>query len=280
MLPLSQPGSDELPGGAEIRRLILACAKRAGVGHIGSSLSIADIVDVLLRDVVRGVGTDDPDRDVFVLSKGHAALAYYCALHLRGLLSEYDLSTYCQNGSLLGVHPDHRLRGVDVSTGSLGQGLAVAVGVALGMRLRPAHARAYVLVSDAELNEGSTWEAVMLAGHHRLSNLTAILDDNGQQALGKTEDVLRLHPVLNKIEAFGWQTVDVDGHDQRELSHACATRSDGRPVFIRARTVSGSGVPFMEGLVAWHYLPMSDAQYADALAAVGDRSRELVSGPR
>jgi transketolase len=270
MLPLTQSRPATRCSGVDIRRLILSSAKRAGVGHIGSALSIADIVDVLLRDVLRGVGGDAADRDVLVLSKGHAALAYYCALRLQGLLSEEDLATYCQNGSLLGVHPDHRLASVDFSTGSLGHGLALGVGAALGIRLGARGARVFAVISDAELNEGSTWEAIMFAGHHQLGNLTAILDDNGQQALGKTVDVIRIDSVLEKLASFGWDALSVDGHDQEALLAAFAAPGNGLPRFIRARTVSGSGVPFMEGQVAWHYLPMSDEQYRTALAAVGE----------
>ncbi len=269
MLQLPQPVLPIARPGVGIRELILSCAKRAGVGHIGSALSVADVMDVLLGNVLRGVGTDSPDRDVFVLSKGHAALAYYCALHMRGLLSADDLATYCQNGSLLGVHPDHRLRGVDFSTGSLGQGLAWGVGAALGMRLRGVAARVFVVISDAELNEGSTWEAIMFAGHHRLDRVTVILDENGQQALGTTAEVMQLGPALANLASFGWHTVEVDGHDQAALRAALRDSDQPRPRFIRAHTVSGSGVPFMEGQVAWHYLPMSDEQYADALEAIG-----------
>ena len=256
--------------GREIRQLILQCAKAAGVGHIGSALSIADIVEVLVCDVLRGVKGHTADRDVFVLSKGHAALAYFCALRLSGVLTDADLATYCRNDTLLGVHPDHRIPGVDFSTGSLGHGLAFGVGSATAMRLRGRAGRAFVLLSDAELNEGSTWEAIMFAGHHRLHQLTAILDDNGQQALGKTADVMRLDPVLDKVASFGWETLSVDGHDHDAILRAFTTPASGQPRFIRAKTTSGSGVPFMQGEVAWHYLPMSDEQYAQALAAIGD----------
>jgi transketolase len=230
-----------------------------------SALSIADILAVLFGGVLRGVGTRHPDRDRFVLSKGHAALALYAALHLHGVVGAAALDTYCGDGSLLGVHPEHPLDGVDFSTGSLGHGLSYAAGAALAARLRGSPARAYVLLSDAELDEGSTWEAVMFSAHHRLDNLVAVVDDNGQQALGKTAEVLDLQPIADKWAAFGWEARVVEGHDLVALRRAFAGEPTHRPTVVVARTRAGKGVSFMEGRVEWHYLPMSDAQYASAL---------------
>ena len=188
----------------QIRRIVLEQSKRANVGHIGSALSIADILAVLYADVLRVNHPLDPDRDRLVLSKGHAALALYAALSLRGWLAEQDLATYCADGSLLGVHPEHQLTGVDFSTGSLGQGLSVGAGAALAARLQGSSRRVFVLMSDAECNEGSVWEAVMFAAHHRLANLVAIVDLNGQQALGYTDRVLDLSPLHRRWSAFDW----------------------------------------------------------------------------
>src|SRR5438552_15150583 len=159
----------------EIRRIILEQSKRAHVGHIGSALSVADIVATLFSSVLEIADPDDPERDRFVLSKGHAALTLYAALHLRGWLTETQLDTYCADGTALGVHPERTLRGVDFSTGSLGHGLSLGTGAAYGARLQGSARRVFVLVSDAECNEGSLWEAVMFAAHHRLSNLVAIV---------------------------------------------------------------------------------------------------------
>ena len=252
-----------------LRHLILQESKRAGVGHIGSALSVADILETLFTEVMSGVGETTPDRDLFILSKGHAALALYCALHTAGLLDEAALATYCADGSLLGVHPEHALPGVDFSTGSLGQGLSLGAGAALSARLRDSPRTVYVLLSDAELNEGSTWEAVMFAAHHRLSNLVAILDDNGQQALGRTRDVIDMEPLDDKWRAFGWRVTEVDGHDRAALASVLRRPAggDAGPRLVHARTVCGKGVSFMEGQVAWHYLPMDDEQYA---AAIGE----------
>jgi len=250
-----------------LRRIILEQSKRAGVGHIASALSIVDILAALFGGVLRQIGTSAPDRDRFVLSKGHASLALYATLHQVGLLSKEQLDTYCADGSLLGVHPEHFLPAVDFSTGSLGHGLAFGVGSALGARLRRHGGRTYVLMSDAELNEGSVWEAAMFAAHHCLSNVVAIVDDNGQQALGKTKDILNLEPLDQKWSAFGWDARIVDGHDATALSDALREAgASGRPTVLIAKTVAGKGVAFMEGRFEWHYLPMTDAQYATALA--------------
>lgn len=253
---------------AEIRRIIIEESKRANVGHIGSALSVADIIAVLFGGELRAVGTDDPDRDRFILSKGHAALALYAALFLRGMLSANQLRTYCSDGSRLGVHPEHHLEGIDFSTGSLGLGLSFGAGAALAARLSRRSYRSFVLVSDAECNEGSLWETVMFAGHHGLSNLIAIVDNNGQQALGKTRDVIDLAPLGDKWRAFGWDVHEIDGHDIARLQATLANLDprSGRPSVVIAHTVCGKGVSFMEGKVEWHYLPLSDEQYARALS--------------
>lgn len=219
----------------------------------------------------------DSDRDRFVLSKGHAALALYAALHERGWIDAGTLASYCGDRTLVGTHPDHGLPGIDFSTGSLGQGLAFGAGAALAARLSHSDRRVFVLVSDAECNEGSLWESVMFAAQHRLSNLVAIIDANGQQALDQTTRVLDLSPLDRRWAAFGWRTRVVDGHDLDQLATALtdappagaerATRLDG-PLVVVARTVFGRGVSFMEGQVKWHYLPMNDDEYREAVAQV------------
>ncbi len=254
-----------------IRRIVLEQAKRANVGHIGSALSIADVIAALYSGGLRVTDPADPDRDRFVLSKGHAVLALYAALFLRGWLSEESLNTYCGEGSLLGVHPEHALRGIDFCTGSLGQGLSMGAGAALAARLQGSTRRTFVLVSDAECNEGALWEAVMFAAHHRLANLTAIVDLNGQQALGYTEEVLSLSPMAARWRAFGWDVHEVDGHDVPRLEETMARldTTSGPPHVLVARTVFGKGVSYMEGQIKWHYWPMSDADYRQALDDVG-----------
>src|SRR5581483_3057551 len=186
-----------------IRRTILRASKSANVGHIGSCLSVADILAALYLGVLRGASTTKPDRDRFILSKGHAALALYAALREVGILGEADLETFCGDGSALGTHPEHTVPGIDFSTGSLGLGLSIGVGAALAGRLSGSDRRVFVLLSDAECNEGSVWEASMFAAHHQLSNVVAIVDVNGQQALGYTSDVLDLSPLADRWQSFG-----------------------------------------------------------------------------
>jgi transketolase len=250
-----------------IRRTTIEQSRRANVGHIGSALSIADIMAALFAGPLANVDADDPDRHRLVLSKGHAVLALYGALHACGRLSDAQLDTYCGDGSHLAGHPEHVLAGIDFSTGSLGQGLSIAAGAALGARLQGSERLVFTVMSDAECNEGSVWEAAMFAAQHRLSRLVAIIDVNGQQALGYTRDVLDLEPLAARWESFGWDVHDVDGHDVSALGATLETLEvdSGAPHVVLARTVAGKGVRFMENRIEWHYLPQTDAEYARAL---------------
>jgi len=252
---------------AGIRRAVIEQSRRANVGHIGSALSIADLLAALYAGPLAG-GGDGPDRDRVVLSKGHAALALYAALELTGRLPCGSLDSYCADGSLLGVHPERELAGVDFSTGSLGQGLPMAAGAALAGRLQGSTRRTFAVVSDAELNEGSLWEAAMFAAHHRLARLVVLVDLNGQQALGRTADVLDLGDVRTRWEGFGWDAHDVDGHDTGALIAAIAglALDGGLPHVLVARTTFGRGVSFMERQLEWHYLPMTEEHHRLALA--------------
>ncbi len=257
-----------------IRRIVIDQSKRAGAGHIGSALSIVDIVAAMYADVLRIASPDDPDRDRFILSKGHAALAVYAALFLRGWVPQEQLDTYCGDDTLLGTHPEHALKGVDFSTGSLGHGLSIGAGSALAARSLRSPRRVFVLLSDAECNEGSVWEAAMFAAHHRLSNLVAIIDLNGQQALGYTKQVMNLSPMAARWLAFGWDVMEVDGHDVAAITGAVGRfdTASGPPHLLIANTVFGKGVSYMEGQIKWHYWPMSDEEYTRALD-------EIVSAP-
>ena len=254
----------------QIRLTILEQAKRAGVGHIGSALSVADIIAALYSGGMDISDPDAPSRDRLVLSKGHAALALYAALHQRGWLTREELNTYCEDGSLLGVHPEHRLRGVDFSTGSLGHGLALGAGAALAARLQGSSRRVFVLLSDGECNEGSIWESAMFAAHQELSNLVVVIDMNGQQALGYTRHVLDLEPMDRRWDAFGWDTRVVDGHDVGAMLQAFDDLDPvtGPPHVLVARTTFGRGVSFMENQIRWHYFPMSDQEYERAVDEV------------
>ncbi|MBU0634281.1 MAG: transketolase [Candidatus Omnitrophica bacterium] len=253
-----------------IRKIILEQSKRANVGHIGSALSIVDIIAALYGEIIKVSELHKDSRDRFVLSKGHAALALYAAFFLKGWITEKDLNSYCADGSLLGVHPESTLPGVDFSTGSLGHGLSMAAGSALGARLKNYQWRVFALMSDAECNEGSVWEAVMFASHHKLSNLIVMVDDNGQQAFGYTKDVLSLRPLAKRWDAFGWDVSEVDGHNVQELKDKInsLTIESGPPHVLIAKTVFGKGVSFMENKIKWHYWPMSDADYKQALSDI------------
>ena len=255
---------------SDIRRIVLEQSKRAHVGHIGSCLSIADLVASIFASGIAGADPGDNDRDRFVLSKGHAALALYAALHATGRVGGELLGTFCSDGSSLGTHPEHVVEGVDFSTGSLGHGLSMAAGAALAARLQRSSRRVFVVMSDAECNEGSLWEAAMFAAHHRLSALVGIVDANGQQALGYTREVIDLSPLADRWRVFGWDVHEVDGHDVEELTATIDTldTASGAPHVLVARTVFGSGVSCMEGQIPWHYWPMSDEQYEQAMAEV------------
>jgi transketolase len=259
-----------------IRGIILEQSHRAHTGHIGSALSITDIIAVLFGVVLKIDSPRDNDRDRFILSKGHAVLALYAALHLQGRLSKEELDTYAGNGTLLGMHPESSLAGIDFSTGSLGHGLSLAAGASLAARLQRRKSRAFALLSDAECNEGSTWEAAMFAAHHRLSNLVAVIDANGQQALGYTKAVMDLEPLAVRWRACGWDVYEVDGHDIKALAQTfqqLKTNPEigGPPHVVIARTTFGKGVSFMQGKIEWHYLPMTDAQFEAARKELDDQ---------
>ena len=253
----------------EIRHTVIDESMRAGVGHIGSSLSIADIMAALYGHALRIGEPREPERDRFVLSKGHAALALYAALAATDRIDPALLQTYCGEGSQLGAHPEHALPGVDFSTGSLGQGLSIATGAALAARRARSPRRVFALLSDAECNEGSVWEAAMFAAHHRLANLIMIVDVNGQQALGYTHDVLDPGPSARaRWEAFGWDVHEPDGHDVDQLAALLSALDtcDERPHVLLARTTFGKGVSFMEGQIKWHYLPLTAELHVQAVS--------------
>lgn len=253
-----------------IRRIILEQSRRAHVGHIGCCLCVVEILQTLLAHALRPATADDPDRDRLILAKGHAALALYAVWHALGRMDAATLNTFCADGSRLGVHPECGLPGVDFATGSLGHGLSYGVGAALAARLQRSQRRIFVLMSDAECNEGAVWEAAAFAAHHRLANLTAIIDANGQQALGPTRQILNPEPMTDRWAAFGWHPVETDGHSLDGLASAIAPCGvSDKPRVVIARTVFGKGVSFMEGQLKWHYWPMNDAEFAQAMREIG-----------
>ncbi len=249
-----------------VKKRLLAMCKKANAGHIGSSLSCAEIL-VFLK-----FGWMSSD-DTFVLSKGHAAAALYSVLAEAGQLSEQQIDSYYQDGTELpALPPFNRLEQIPFATGSLGHGLSLSAGMALGARLKQRPRRLFCVTSDGELDEGSVWEAALFIAHHRLTNLVWIVDRNRIQAIGRTEDVLRLEPLDAKLRAFGYHVIEVDGHDFGALCSArdeyAAALGAGslQPVAIIAHTVKGHGLSFMQDSIASHYLALTDAQYEQALA--------------
>jgi len=251
----------------KIRIHSLRMANRAGTSHIGSCLSCADILAVLYGSVMR-YKPDNPrweDRDRFILSKGHAASALYATLAECEFFPIEELDNYSQSGSLLLGHVSHDVTGVEVSTGSLGHGLSIGCGMATA--LRGTKSRVFVLLSDGDLNEGATWEAIMFAGQHKLYNLVAIADLNRLQAIGDMKKIIDLKSVSRKVEQFGWRARDVNGHNHHLLKSALTDcpKWDKRPGFVVAHTVKGKGVNFMEDAVVWHYRCPSNEELEKAL---------------
>lgn len=259
-----------------IRMDIVEMLNKAGSGHTGGSLSAADIVTALYFHKLRHNPEDPawPERDRFILSKGHAAPVLYAALARSGYFPVEELSTLRQLGSRLQGHPDSKkLPGVEISTGSLGQGLSVSCGLALSGKMDSKPWRVYALLGDGELQEGQVWEASMTAAHYGLDNLTAIIDNNGLQIDGACSEVMCVDPIADKFAAFGWDTISIDGHDMGEIIDALdrAEAHKGKPTAIVARTIKGKGCSLFEGKVEYHGTPPSDEELAVALKEIGGR---------
>ena len=240
----------------QIRKLIIKMLSRAGSGHPGGSLSCAEIITCLYFEVMRH-NPKDPnwsERDRFHLSKGHACPAWYSALSLAGYFEEKHLFTLRRLGSILQGHPDRRTPGVEVASGSLGQGLSVALGMSLALRLDKRDSRVYCLMGDGEIQEGNIWEAAMASAHFKVDNLCGIVDYNRFQIDGRIEKIMNIEPLVNKWESFGWHVVQADGHNIEELLEAFgeAKQIKGKPTVIIAHTVKGKGVSFMEHVVDFH----------------------------
>ncbi len=257
----------------QIRASIISAIYLAGSGHAGSSLSIVDVLTYLYDEVLRydPERPDWPGRDWLVFSKGHGAPALYATLAHAGFFDVSELPSLRALGSRLQGHPKAGLLpGVDVSTGSLGQGLSISVGLALSFRRRSWPNRVFTILGDGEMQEGQNWEAMMAAASFGLNNLIAIVDRNGLQNDGPTEDIIRLNDLAAKARAFDWHAETVDGHDfdaiAASINHALTA---GRPVLIVANTVKGKGVSYMEGVVEWHHHPINDSEYAKAMAELG-----------
>ena len=246
------------------RARLLQMHFESNVGHIGGNLSALDaILHLHFRVMTRD--------DVFVLSKGHSAGALYVTLWATGQLTDAELTQFHRDGTKLAGHPVARWHPrIPFATGSLGHGMGLAAGVALGKRLRREAGNVYCLMSDGECEEGSTWESLIFAQHHGFSHLVALIDANGLQGFGKTTEIASLEPLAQKIGALGLRVVEIDGHAAEPLHSALELPHEG-PLVVVMRTTKGRGVSFMEGLMEWHYLPMTEAQYRQALLEVGQR---------
>jgi len=260
----------------QARKLMVETLICAGCGHPGGAFSSIDMMTALYFDVMK-IDPGNPrweERDRFILSKGHSSIGLYTVLHLRGFMSRETLLTFRQDNSLLCGHPDmHKVPGVEMSTGSLGHGLSVGVGLAVSAKMDRKGYRVFVLMGDGETQEGSIWEAAMFASHHRLDNLIGIVDRNMLQIDGLTEDILALEPYKAKWEAFGWHVAEIDGHDFEQITASLRQTplAAGKPTLILANTVKGKGISFMEHNPAWHGGGLKGEQADIALKEVNDR---------
>jgi transketolase len=274
---MGKPKIDGLTGIADlakrVRKHALMMTSRANASHIGSSLSSVDVLAMLYGKVMRydPAKPDWEERDRFIMSKGHACSAVYAVLAECGFIGHDWLDTYCQDGARLAGHVTHTgVPGVEVSTGSLGHGLSLGAGMALALKRDGKPQRVFVVISDGECDEGSVWEAALFAPHHKLDNLTVVVDYNKIQSLGRVKEVIDLDPLVDKWRAFGWGAVELNGHDLTALDGAFASLpfASGRPSCIVAHTVKGKGVSYMEDKLKWHYSAPKGDELTQALAEV------------
>jgi transketolase len=271
------PLPDTIDLALRLRQHVVRMASSGGSAHVGSCLSVADIIAVLYGGEMH-VNPARPQwagRDRFILSKGHAGACVYAALAERGFFPPADLDRHYRNGSSLSGHVSHKgVPGVDFSTGSLGHGLGIGAGMAFQLRRAGGRQRVYVVLGDGECDEGSVWEAILFAAHHRLSNLCAIVDYNKLQSLGPVEETIGREPLVAKWRSFGGVVIRVDGHHHRQIESALAVAraNEGRPTCIIADTVKGAGISFMEDKVLWHYRSPQGEEFAAAM-------RELEAAP-
>lgn len=253
----------------EVRRSVLEIIKHGNSGHTGSDMSCADILTSLYFHIlnVDPENPEDPDRDRYIQSKGHAAEVLWAVLAEKGFFPKEELETFYGFGSRLIGHPNNKVEGIEMNTGSLGHGLPISVGTALAAKMDEKSYHTYTLLGDGELAEGSVWEGAMAAAHYKLDNLTAIIDRNGLQITGKSEDVMGVEPLGEKFEAFGWQVLDVeDGNSIEQLLEAFDTpHESGKPKMILAHTTKGKGISFAENQAGWHHKVPSEEEYAQAM---------------
>jgi len=250
------------------RRRILDISQQVQALHVAPAFSCIEIVDTIWHGLMRH--GDEASSDVFLMSKGHGCMIHYVILEEEGTLSRTDLDLYCQVGGRLGAHPDYGTPGIAASTGSLGHGLGIAVGMATAERLKGTDTTIYCVLSDGEFQEGSTWEAMMMAGNLGLGNLVGVMDNNDFSGLERmSEGHKAFYPVVDKARAFGWDSALVkNGHDNAALFDALASRQDDKPFLVVAETVKGKGVSYMEHVPIWHYRSPNAAEYQQAIAEI------------
>lgn len=253
----------------EIRRAVVELIYQAQMGHIGGSLSSTDLLTVLYYGImnIEPKNIKDPNRDRFILSKGHSVEAYWCILADRVFFPEEELKTFGQFGTRLICHPNNEVPGVEMNTGSLGHGLSLGVGMALAGKRDQADYRVFVLMGDGELAEGSIWEAAMAGAHYQLDNLVGIVDRNKLQISGTTEAVMSIEPLADKWQAFGWNVVEINGNDVQEIYDALSSvpKVPGKPTLVLANTIKGKGVSFIENQAGWHHRVPTPEEYEQAL---------------
>ncbi len=265
-----------------VRRNCIRMTNHGQSGHIGSMMSMAETITLLYNGVLKNVSAEDPknpNRDRFILSKGHAGCAVYATLFEKGYFPEDWLMTYyCDNGKLMG-HISHHVPGVEFSTGSLGHGLPVATGMALDAKLKKANHKVYCMMSDGDMNEGSTWEAIMFAGQHGLDKLVGIVDYNRVQALGHSENIANLEPLDEKLRTWGWNAMYVDGHDFEALENAFnSIEENGKPTMIICRTIKARGIYWLEDTVKSHYGFIPDDKVEEAIESCAKFCEETKKG--
>ena len=247
------------------RRRILDISQQVSALHIGSAYSCTEIVDCIYHGLMRH-NADGSSPDTFLMSKGHGCMIQYVILEAMGVLSRADLDAYCTPNGKLGVHPDYGNPGIVAATGSLGHGLSMVCGMALAEKGRKRDGIIYTVLSDGEVQEGSTWEAVMMASSLKLDNVVAVIDNNDFQSLGRTSETHpSFYPLLDKFRAFGWETVEVTGHDSAAIFEAVTGRQGGKPFMLVAKTTKGKGVSYMENVPIWHYRSPNKDEYRRAV---------------
>ena len=248
------------------RRRILDISQQVQALHAAAAFSSMEMVDCIYHGLMRW--QDGVSPDTFLMSKGHGCMVQYAILEDLGILLREDLDLYCKPEGRLGCHPDYGVPGIEASTGSLGHGMGLATGIAYTEKaIRKGDGKVFVVLSDGELQEGSTWECMMMAANLEVDNLVALLDHNGMQSFGNTCDTHpQFYPIREKVEAFGWETAEVNGHDAEAVHAAITSRAGGRPFMLIGNTVKGRGVSFMEGVPIWHYRSPNPEEYAQACA--------------